>query len=103
MEIYNIQKQTFDEMINRFESLLDRIESLCNENNSKNIDQWLDGQDVCKILSISSRTLQTYRDTGKISFSQINHKIYYRTCDVERFINENNIKRNDYENNNKKR
>ena len=37
-------------------------------------------------LGISKRTLQTYRDRGLLPYSQINHKIYYRTEDVEVFV-----------------
>ena len=39
--------------------------------------------DVCKLLNISKRTLQHYRDTGVLPFSQIGHKCYYRREDVE--------------------
>ena len=46
----------------------------------------LDGADVCEKLGISKRTLQTYRDRGLLPYSQINHKIYYRTEDVEVFV-----------------
>lgn len=47
----------------------------------------LDGRaDVCEKLGISKRTLQTYRDRGLLPYSQINHKIYYRTEDVEAFV-----------------
>ena len=37
-------------------------------------------------VGISKRTLQTYRDRGLLPYSQINHKIYYRTEDVEAFV-----------------
>ena len=39
--------------------------------------------DVCKLLNISKRTLQHYRDTGVLPFSQIGHKCYYKLEDVE--------------------
>ena len=41
---------------------------------------------MCEKLNVSKRTLQTYRDRGLLSYSQINHKIYYRTEDVEAFV-----------------
>ena len=44
---------------------------------------WLHNGDVCKLLNISKRTLQHYRDTGVLPFSQIGHKCYYRREDVE--------------------
>lgn len=33
--------------------------------------------DVCRILNISKRTLQHYRDTSVLPFIQIGHKCYY--------------------------
>lgn len=44
---------------------------------------WLHNGDVCKLLNISKRTLQHYRDTGVLPFSQIGHKCYYNREDVE--------------------
>ena len=70
MEIVSIEKKTFEEMKERFGSF----------------SQHVDGADVCEKLGISKRTLQTYRDRGLLPYSQINHKIYYRTEDVEAFV-----------------
>ncbi len=48
---------------------------------------WLPGKEVCKLLNVSSRTLQKYRDTGVIGFSQTNRKqIYYKASDVEELL-----------------
>ena len=47
---------------------------------------WLHNGDVCKLLNISKRTLQHYRDTGVLPFSQIGHKCYYKREDVERLL-----------------
>jgi len=44
---------------------------------------WLDNQDVCQMLNISPRTLQTLRDNGTLAYSQINRKMYYKPVDVE--------------------
>ena len=48
--------------------------------------EWLDNQDVCQMLSISPRTLQTLRDNGTLAYSQINRKMYYKPVDVERIF-----------------
>lgn len=90
MEIINIEKKTFEEMMSRFEDLSDKINDLCQSTTNKEMDNWLDNQDVCLMLNISPRTLQTYRNTGKISFSQINHKIYYRPSEVEKLLQPDN-------------
>ena len=42
------------------------------------MSEWMDNQDVCRMLNISPRTLQTLRDNGTLAYSQINHKTYYR-------------------------
>jgi len=94
MEIINIEKETFDSLVGQIESLSGKIDSLCARQADKNLDNWLDNQDVCLILNISLRTLQTYRDTGRIGFSQINHKIYYKAEDVEKMLRENTVSGN---------
>ena len=43
-------------------------------------------QDVCRILNICPRTLQTLRDNGTLAYSQIHHKIYYKAGDVQRIV-----------------
>ncbi|KAA6333410.1 hypothetical protein EZS27_018172 [termite gut metagenome] len=85
MEIVNIEARTFEAMVTRFEHFVQRMDSLCVGQN-KELKKWLDNQEVCMILNISKRTLQTYRDKGTLPYSQINHKIYYKPEDVERVM-----------------
>jgi excisionase family DNA binding protein len=49
----------------------------------------MDNQDVCELLHISKRTLQHYRDSGKLPFSQIGAKIYYKASDIDAFLQSN--------------
>ena len=44
----------------------------------------LDNEEFIKTMKISRRTAQTWRDEGKISFSQVGNKIYYKLSDVEK-------------------
>lgn len=74
-------------MLETFSKLTGKIHKLT-ERNSR-LKTWLDNEDVCRILDISKRTLQSYRDSGKLAFSQINHKIYYKPEDVEAFLLKN--------------
>lgn len=82
MEIVNIEARTFEAMMTRFDTLEQKMNSLHSEQD-KSLKKWLDNQDVCLILNISKRTLQTYRDNGTVPYSQINHKIYYKPNDIE--------------------
>ena len=52
----------------------------------KKMSEWMDSQDVCVLLNISPRTLQTLRDSGRLAYSQINHKTYYLPEDVGRML-----------------
>ena len=52
---------------------------------SKHTD-WLHNGDVFRLLGISKRTLQHYRDTSVLPFAQIGHKCYYKREDVERLL-----------------
>ncbi|MFI3328299.1 MAG: helix-turn-helix domain-containing protein [Rikenellaceae bacterium] len=87
MEIESVDARVWAQMMARMESLGRKMESLAERTADKGAKQWLDNQDVCVILNISKRTLQTYRDNGTIPYSQINHKMYYRPSDVENLIN----------------
>lgn len=82
MEIVNIDSKTFEAMLSTFEGFASRMESLCRLHGDKELSEWLDNQDVCLLLNISPRTLQTFRDNGTLPFSRINHKIYYKSSDV---------------------
>jgi hypothetical protein len=82
MEIINIEARTFEAMTERFKQFVQRVNSLCRPQN-KELGKWLDNQEVCMILNVSKRTLQTYRNNGTLPYSQINHKMYYKPEDVD--------------------
>ena len=85
MEIVNIEARTFEAMLTRFEALEKKMNSLHAEQD-RSLKKWLDNQVVCLILNISKRTLQTYRDNGTLPYSQINHKIFYKSDDIEQVM-----------------
>ena len=86
MDIVNIETKTFETMLSTFESFVDRMENLRRLHGDKGLSEWIDNQDVCHLLQISPRTLQTLRDNGTLAFSRISHKIYYNPADVEAII-----------------
>ncbi|KAA6348327.1 hypothetical protein EZS27_004217 [termite gut metagenome] len=85
MEIVNIEAKTFEAMLSKFESFATKMEHLCRLYGNKE-SEWLDNQDVCMLLNISPRTLQTLRDNGTLAYSQINHKTYYKPQDIEKVL-----------------
>lgn len=86
MEIVSIEKRTFEAMVARFNRFVSRMEVICQRHGEKRMSEWMDNQDVCRMLNISPRTLQTLRDNGTLAYSQINHKTCYRPEDVERIV-----------------
>ena len=47
-----------------------------------NGEKYLTNREVCQLLRISPRTLQKWRDTGKIKFIRLNGKILYKETDI---------------------
>jgi hypothetical protein len=86
MEVVTVDEELFEKMLSTFERFVNRMEVLCRLHADKKIGDWLDNQDVCLLLSISPGTLQTLRDTGKLGFSKISRKAYYKAQDVEKII-----------------
>lgn len=86
MNIINIDAETFEKMLSKFEGFASRMEELCHLHGEKDVKEWLDNQDVCLLLKISPRTLQTLRDNGTLAYTKISHKIYYKPEDVLRIV-----------------
>lgn len=95
-----INQLVFDELVNHLKFLAKRVDYLHKMQMSKKLGEHLNGEQVCNILNIKPRTLQTYRDSGKIGFTQIGRKIFYRVNDVDKLLKENinngttNLKKN---------
>ena len=81
-----IEKATFERMLSGFEFFAEKVERLCREHEDLGEREWLDSDDVCRLLCVSPRTLQTMRDKGLIACSQIGKKFYYRREDVESLV-----------------
>ena len=82
MEIVNIEAGTFKEMVTAWNSLKSELKELQNIYLRKEPDEWLDSKEVCEILCVSPRSLQHLRNSGTLSFTRIDKKIFYREQDV---------------------
>ena len=83
MEVVVIEKATFERMLSGFEIFAEKVECLCREHEDLGEKEWLDSNDVCRLLCISPRTLQTMRENGTLAYTKISHKVYYRLEDVK--------------------
>ena len=84
MEYFIITESTWTKLRNEILSLAETCHKAFGEQ-SEHTD-WLHNGDVCKLLNISKRTLQHYRDMGVLPFAQIGHKCYYKREDVEQLL-----------------
>ena len=70
----------------RISRKLDKAETREKHLNYLNGERLYDNQEVCLLLGFSKRTLQYYRSSGRLAYSQIGSKIYYKSSDIERII-----------------
>jgi hypothetical protein len=54
-------------------------------------NQWVESTEARKMLKVSSKTWQTYRDKRIIPFSQVGRKIYVRRSDLQKFMEKHYI------------
>ena len=85
MEYMMVEKRSYDRLVARIEALARRVSELCRRQD-KTLQHWLDNEEVGLLLNIQKRTLQRYRERGLIPCTQIRHKVYYKTADVERLL-----------------
>ena len=96
MEVVSIERSTYEELMTSFNNFVTNMKGMASRGKDKGFfaskankferGDWLDNQDVCQMLNISPRTLQTLRDKGTLAYSQINRKVYYKPKDVERIL-----------------
>ena len=86
MNVVIISKEKYEEMVGKLNRLSDRVNEILRKREGKRLSRWMDNQEVCQLLHISPRTLQTLRDNGTLAYSQIWHKIFYKPEDVQRIV-----------------
>lgn len=71
---------------------LEIVKNLLTEKSAEEINsQWVESADARKMLGISQKTWQTYRDERRIPFSQFGRKIYIKRADLTAFMESNYI------------
>lgn len=89
MEVVVVQSEVFQSL----SAKIDKIQSILQKSSlSERRKDWITNPEFCQQLGISKRTAQRYRDLKLISFSQIDSKIYYKSIDVEAFLQKHHIK-----------
>ena len=86
MEYVIIESSAWETLKTSVEELRERMSELFGSKAEPT--ELLPGEAVCRILGVSRRTLQYYRDTAALPFVRIEHKCYYRREDVAALLAE---------------
>lgn len=86
MDVIMMEKSDFDRLVGRIEEIAEHIRKCEKKKLPDNTERWISNREVMDILGVSSRTLQRYRATGRISYSIIGKKCRYRRSDVEQAL-----------------
>lgn len=86
MQVVMMESSAYQNLIDRLERIekyviraTERQAALDDE------DVWLDNEQVCQLLDVSTRSLQRYRSEGKLPYQMYGKKCRYRLSDVEKF------------------
>ena len=88
MEAIILTKDQFEQLIAKIDDFNDRLANT----NPKRTETYLNNKQFMEMLDVSLRTAQTWRDEGKITFSQVGNKIYYKLADVEELLQKHYVK-----------
>ncbi|MBL7867190.1 MAG: helix-turn-helix domain-containing protein [Flavobacterium lindanitolerans] len=80
---------THQEMISQLRSRIEEI--LKNYRPVMNGEIYLSGEDLCRLLHISKRTLQQYRDDKILPYIHLGGKIIYRESDILKVLEKNYV------------
>lgn len=78
------------------DEIMDVVRRAANNQDAKSAtkdDEWLTSEEARKILGVSPRTWQNYRDRGIIPFSQTGRKIYVLRSDLDNYLKSHRISR----------
>ena len=71
-----------------FEEIQEELKAIKNHLNNVTspAEHFITNDEFVKLMDISPRTAQIWRDEGIIGFSQKGKKIYYRMSDIDQFL-----------------
>ena len=76
-----------NDFLQKMESDINELKKLLRVKKEEEIDnQWIESVRIPKILGVSRKTWQSYRDKRIIPFSQLGSKIYVRRSDLKNFM-----------------
>jgi predicted DNA-binding transcriptional regulator AlpA len=93
MEVVTMQSEVFHALMKKLNSMEDEIIKIGNRK-PRLEDEYLDSTEVCKLLQISRKTLERYRQKDMIPYIKLKKRVYYKFCDIEEFMQNNTSHKN---------
>lgn len=80
-----------EEWRNLHDTLEQIIDLITRRNSDDSSNEWIESDEARKLLGLSPKTWQNYRDQRLIPFSQIGRKIYVNRADLDAFLRKHRI------------
>jgi excisionase family DNA binding protein len=81
-----------DKILEKLTDIDRRLLSMTKDN--PGIKTWLNTKEVAKLLQVTPRTIQTYRDQGILPFAQFGREVRYRSEDIQAFLMNHYVRSN---------
>lgn len=83
-----VPQEQFDEVLEK----LTRIEGLILGDAKKEASgEWMESEEARKMLGVSVKTWQNWRDARKLPFSQLGRKIWVKRSAIDSFLESNKV------------
>lgn len=89
MDLKVISNEDYDLIISKIDEILTILKDNSNITRNPLTELWITNAELMRSLNTSARTLQYYRDTRILAYTKIGNKIYYRSSDVEKLLEDN--------------
>ncbi len=85
MKEVHLSNEVYSQLLVSIRELQKKV-SLLSDRKKLLKDEYIDSFEASRILRISRRTLERYRDSNRIRSYKTNRKVYYRLSDIEHFL-----------------
>ena len=87
MELVTMESEVFKTLRAEINEIKERLDDFKKKSETPLSEKWLDNSEVCQVLNISRRLLQTYRDKKILPFTRVGRKILYKASDLDSLLN----------------
>jgi hypothetical protein len=95
MEVITLEAQAFKELMAKINTIAKFVAAQQAKENEEPDEGWVDSYEVCTFLKVSEKTLQRLRASGKMTYTRLRGKNYYRISEIRRLMDNNIIRRSE--------